>query len=70
MAKKHYTFVMEEDQNRRIEICAAIESKQKSEILKEALNSYFAERAYNSVFELSHPSEKETPAEKQQALSA
>ena len=54
MAKKHYTFVMEEEENRNIEICAAIEGKQKSEIVKAALTLYFAEREYKSVFDL-HP---------------
>ncbi len=50
MGKKHFTFVIEEKDNRNIEICAAIEGKQKSQILKEALTEYFSTKDYQSVF--------------------
>jgi hypothetical protein len=54
MAKKNVTFVIEEDLNRNVEIHAAIEGKQKSEILTEALTRYFAEKtAQQKLKELS-----------------
>ena len=45
MGKKNVTFVITEELNRNIEIHAAIEGKQKSEIITEALNKYFSNKS-------------------------
>lgn len=59
MAKKNVTFVIEEELNRNVEIHAAIEGKQKSEILTEALNKYFTEKTAQQ--KLKELSSKKTP---------
>jgi hypothetical protein len=41
MAKKNVTFVITDELDRNIEIQAAIDGKQKSEIVSEALSKYF-----------------------------
>ena len=50
MAKKHYTFVIDQELNRQLEICAAIEEKPKSQVLQEALEEFFNGKSYKSIF--------------------
>ena len=50
MVKKHYTFVIDQELNRQLEICAAVEEKQKSLVLQEALEEFFNSKSYKSIF--------------------
>jgi hypothetical protein len=51
MSKKNVTFVITEELDRNIELCATIERKQKSQVLNEALEPFFATKEYLKNFQ-------------------
>lgn len=52
MSKKNVTFVITDEQNKNVEISAAVEGKQKSEIVTEALIFFLSQKPYKSILSL------------------